>query len=73
MKDNFLHPPMKDNCVTCNKETHYRIDDHIDMRIGYVEGAGQLCFDCYDEIYVKKTKPKISFVEIGKRGKENVR
>ena len=73
MKDNFLHPPMKDNCVTCNKETHYRIDDHIDMRIGYIEGAGQLCLDCYDEVYVKKTKPKISFVKIGKRGKENVR
>ena len=64
---------MKDNCVTCDKETPYSIDDHIDMRIGYIEGAGQLCFDCYDEIYVKKTKPKISFVKIGKRGKENVR
>ena len=47
MKDNFLHPPMKDNCVTCNKETLYRIDDPIDMRIGYIEGAGQLCLDCF--------------------------
>lgn len=56
MKDNFLHPPMKDNCVTCNKETLYRIDDPIDMRIGYIEGAGQLCLDCYDKIYIK---PKV--------------
>ena len=72
MKDNFLHPSMKDNCVACDKETLYLIDDPIDMRIGYIEGAGQLCFDCYDEIYVKKTKPKISFVKIGKRGKRNV-
>ena len=46
---------MKDNCVTCDKETPYNIDDHIDMRIGYIEGAGQLCFDCYEEVYVKKT------------------
>ena len=73
MKDNILYTSMKDSCVTCDKETPYRIDDHIDMRIGYVEGAGQLCFDCYDEVYVKKTKPKISFVKIGKRGKRNVR
>ncbi len=52
MKDNFLHPPMKDNCVTCNKETLYRIDDPIDMRIGYIEGAGQLCLDCFEKIYL---------------------
>ena len=71
MYDNFLHPPMKDNCVTCNKETLYRIDDPIDMRIGYIEGAGQLCLDCYDEIYIKKAKPKVSFVKIGRRGKRN--
>ena len=71
MKDNFLHPPMGDNCVTCNKETLYRIDDPIDMRIGYIEGAGQLCLDCYDEIYIKKAKPKVSFVKIGRRGKRN--
>ena len=55
MKDNFLHPPMKDNCVTCNKETLYRIDDPIDMRIGYIEGAGQLCLDCFGKIYVGTT------------------
>ena len=61
---------MKDNCVTCGKKTLYHIEDHIDTRMGYIEGAGQLCLDCYDEIYVKKTKPKISFVKIGKRGKK---
>ena len=62
---------MKDNCVTCDVETLYDRDEHIDTRIGYIEGTGQLCLDCYDEIYVKKTKPKISFVKIGKRGKRN--
>tara|TARA_R100000388_G_C7209252_1_gene142707 strand:- start:12 stop:203 length:192 start_codon:yes stop_codon:yes gene_type:complete len=62
---------MKDNCVTCNVETLYDRDDHIDTRIGYVEGSGQLCLDCYDEIYIKKAKPKVSFVKIGRRGKRN--
>lgn len=61
---------MKDNCVTCDKKTSYHTEDYIDTRIGYIEGVGQLCLDCYDEVYVKKTKPKISFVKIGKRGKK---
>ena len=63
---------MKDRCVTCGKKTPYDIEDHIDTRNGYIEGAGQFCSICFDEIYVKKTKPKISFVKIGKRGKVNI-
>lgn len=62
---------MLDSCITCDKETAYSRDDCIDKRIGYVEGVGQFCSECYDVIYVKKTKPKISFVKIGKRGKKN--
>jgi hypothetical protein len=38
-------------CVTCDTETPYKITDHIDMRQHYVEGAGQLCKDCWDKIY----------------------
>lgn len=34
----------KDKCVLCGKESPYTIDTHIDYRIGYVEGAGQGCF-----------------------------
>ena len=64
---------MKDKCVTCGEETLYDREDHIDTRLGYVEGSGQLCLDCYDEIYIKKEKPKISFVKIGRRGKEDGR
>ena len=44
---------MKELCVTCKKETKYNKEDHIDYRIGYIEGAGQLCLDCCDELYVK--------------------
>lgn len=43
---------MKDNCVSCHKDTIYNTTDHIEYRIGYIEGAGQLCLDCYEEIYI---------------------
>ena len=37
-----------DHCVLCGVETVYKRSTHIDMRHGYVEGAGQLCKDCYE-------------------------
>ena len=33
-----------DKCVICGKETPYLRSTHIDMRVGYVEGGGQGCF-----------------------------
>ena len=44
---------MKELCVTCNKETTYYREAHIDQRIGYIRGSGQLCLDCYDKLYIK--------------------
>ena len=41
----------KDKCVSCGIETRYDEFDHIDFRNFYIEGAGQLCPDCYDRIY----------------------
>jgi hypothetical protein len=46
----------KDMCVRCGKKSIYNKEEHIDYRIGYVEGAGQLCLDCYGEIYDLKPK-----------------
>ena len=43
---------VKDKCVSCECDTVYDQHHHIDFRIGYVEGAGQLCLECYDKIYV---------------------
>jgi hypothetical protein len=40
-----------DNCVNCGKETPYPANMHIAYRMYYVEGAGQLCKECYEEIY----------------------
>jgi hypothetical protein len=33
-----------DKCVICGKESPYTKSTHIDLREGYVEGAGQGCF-----------------------------
>lgn len=33
-----------DSCVICGKISPYKTTQHIDTRIGYVEGAGQGCF-----------------------------
>ena len=41
----------KDKCVNCKRETLYGKETHVDFRLGYVEGAGQLCLDCYGVIY----------------------
>jgi len=36
----------KDKCVICGKETPYTKDTHIDFRMYYIEGCGQLCIEC---------------------------
>ena len=36
-----------DHCIVCGVETAYKRSTHIDMRHGYIEGAGQLCPNCY--------------------------
>ena len=33
-------------CVQCGTETQYKKRDSVDYRIGYIEGAGQLCNKC---------------------------
>ena len=38
-----------DHCIICGVETPYKRSTHIDMRIGYIEGAGQLCSACYSK------------------------
>lgn len=43
----------KDKCVSCGCETPYPINMNIDFRNYYVEGAGQLCEECFNKIYKK--------------------
>ena len=40
-----------DKCVSCGKETEYPKNTHIDYRMYYIEGAGQLCEFCFNKIY----------------------
>ena len=42
---------MKDKCVSCGKETEYERETHIDYWMYYVEGAGQLCRECFEKVY----------------------
>tara|TARA_R100000008_G_scaffold81529_1_gene64868 strand:- start:1862 stop:2023 length:162 start_codon:yes stop_codon:yes gene_type:complete len=46
----------KDKCVSCGIETQYDEFDHIDFRYFYIEGSGQLCCDCFNQIYDVKKK-----------------
>ena len=36
-----------ETCVMCGKKTTTLKTTHVDFRYGYVEGAGQLCRECY--------------------------
>jgi hypothetical protein len=33
-----------DKCVICGKESPYLHSTHVDLRVGYVDGGGQGCF-----------------------------
>jgi hypothetical protein len=36
-----------ETCVMCGKKTTTLKTTHVDFRYGYVDGAGQLCRECY--------------------------
>jgi|BioPla2DNA2_1021312.scaffolds.fasta_scaffold145102_2 hypothetical protein len=38
-------------CVSCKEVTDVRKDTPISHRTTYVEGAGQLCRECYHKLY----------------------
>ena len=43
---------MYEDCVSCKVQTKVPRDLHIDYRLFYIEGVGQLCDDC-GKIYIK--------------------
>ena len=51
MKDTSIICVDKDKCSLCNDDSPYDKTKPIDERIGYIEGSGQMCLDCYDKIY----------------------
>ena len=44
----------KEYCVSCGDKTPFHWFTHMDERMWYVEGAGQLCSKCWNEVYIEK-------------------
>ena len=40
-----------ERCIICNANTNIPVTLDISERLYYIEGAGQMCRDCYDETY----------------------
>lgn len=40
-----------ETCICCGKLTDVRRDTPVDARTCYIDGAGQLARDCYENIY----------------------
>ncbi len=44
-----------DLCISCGTKTKYKTETNVDVRVGYIDGAGQLCDTCYEPLIgVKK-------------------
>ena len=52
-----------DRCINCGLNTGYSINDHVDSRKNYIVGAGQLCSECFIEIYKKVHKKDVDIDE----------
>lgn len=48
---NWIESWSKDKCVRCGNPTAYNKKVSSLKRVGYMEGAGQLCKNCNDYIY----------------------
>lgn len=46
-------------CVFCGKVTSILKEQPISKRKYYIEGAGQLCFECYHELYVPSCRENV--------------
>lgn len=57
-----------ETCICCHKRVDISIDQDIEFRPFYVEGAGQLCYDCYQELYVDKGHERLIRDVIQRRG-----
>ncbi len=42
---------MNEPCIRCNKSTEYDINTPIYLHRYFVEGSGQLCEECWREVY----------------------
>lgn len=47
---NVIETPKMEKCVLCGEQTNVPVSMDINLRKFYIEGAGQLCKECYDKI-----------------------
>lgn len=40
-----------ESCVVCNGKTPVRRDTPVDKRALYVKGIGQVCYDCWHQVF----------------------
>lgn len=59
---------MKDTCVRCGNETEYDVNTPITLRRFFIEGSGQLCPLCYQELYgVARSLQRVYERDLGKQ------
>lgn len=39
---------IKELCISCGMDTLYDFETHVDHRVGYLDGVGQLCLKCFE-------------------------
>lgn len=44
-----------EKCIRCGKETGISVEIPIEKRYYYVDGSGQMCKECYEEVYGGET------------------
>ena len=45
-----------EKCVICKKDTGVPVTKNVEFRPTYVEGAGQMCAECFIDVYKKVNK-----------------
>lgn len=53
-----------DVCVFCGRDSGIKRDTPVNRRIGYVQGCGQLCGECYTEMYIRRENENLTFEEL---------
>jgi len=56
----------KELCIRCGKITSYSINTPITARLYFVEGSGQLCEECFNELY-SVARPDTSSTKVNPR------
>ena len=54
MNNNDSKKEHTEKCINCDIDTGVPVDLHVDYRNYYVEGAGQLCKECFSAMYNKQ-------------------